>query len=121
VQVTDTTSVLDHEQLRDITMCDKDLMREILTALIEDTSRQVQLLASAICRQDAQCCVRLAHYSKGACANVGANRAAALFQQLERNAAAGAFHQCRDDLQTLPGEIDLLRNEAVAQITGLRS
>ena len=94
-------------------MCDLDLMREILAALIDDTSRQIQLLAAAIRDQDSHRCARLAHYSKGACANVGANRAAALFQHLERNASAGAFGVCGQALETLTGEIELLRHEPI--------
>ena len=113
VQATDSTLVLDREQLRDITMCDQDLMREILAALIDDTSRQIQLFASAIRDQDTQQCSRLAHYSKGACANVGANRAAALFRKLERSAVEGDFRDCGQTLDELTGEIELLRNEPI--------
>ncbi len=113
VQAIDSTLVLDREQLRDITMCDEDLMREIVAALIDDTSRQLQLFAVAVRDQDQQRCARLAHYSKGACANVGANRAAALFRSLERRAKEGDFRDCGHTLEELAGEIELLRNEAI--------
>ena len=46
--VTETTAVLDREQLRDITMNDEALMREIVGVLVDDTSRQIPLLAAAI-------------------------------------------------------------------------
>ena len=84
--IRDAGTVLDREQLRDITLNDEELMREILTALIDDTSRQIPLLASAIREGDSQKCVRLAHYSKGACANVGAAAAAAVLKTIENQA-----------------------------------
>jgi HPt (histidine-containing phosphotransfer) domain-containing protein len=111
VQSFDTTSVLDREQLRDITMDDEELMREILSALIDDTSRQILLLDQAIREENSQKCIRLAHYSKGACANVGANRAANLLKQIERKAAVSEFGECSESLGMLTHEVDLLRAE----------
>lgn len=89
-------------------------MREILSALIDDTSRQIRLLESAIREQDSQKCMRLAHYSKGACANVGANSAAALLKRIEHEAGKGQFPECGVSLTALTHEIDLLRHEGVA-------
>ncbi len=113
MQSIDTNIVLDREQLRDVTMDDEALMREILSALIDDTSRQIPLLDQAIREQNPQKCQRLAHYSKGACANVGANRAAELLKQIERNAAASQFRECGVSLGMLAQEVDLLRAEIV--------
>jgi HPt (histidine-containing phosphotransfer) domain-containing protein len=104
---------LDWDQLRDITLNDEDLMREILTALIDDTSQQIQLLAAAIREQDPQKTMRLAHYSKGACANVGANSAAALLKQIELGARKGEFPECDASLTALSGELDRLRQQSV--------
>jgi HPt (histidine-containing phosphotransfer) domain-containing protein len=104
--------VLEIEQLRDVTMDDPELMREIVAALVDDTSRQIELLDAAIREGDSQKCVRLAHYSKGACANVGANRAASIFRQLEKRAEEGAFEQCAQSLAVLAGEVDRLRSAA---------
>lgn len=112
MQVTDTISVLDPEQLRDITMCDEELMREILDTLIRDTAEQIRLLSAAVRDGDAPGCARLAHYSRGACANVGANRAAAIFQQMESDARAGAIQKCSASVQSLARELDLLRSAA---------
>jgi HPt (histidine-containing phosphotransfer) domain-containing protein len=109
----DTNSVLDRQQLRDITMDDEALMREILSALIDDTSHQIPLLDQAIREQNPQKCIRLAHYSKGACANVGANRAAALLKQIENKAAESEFQVCGESLGKLAQEVELLRAEAV--------
>jgi HPt (histidine-containing phosphotransfer) domain-containing protein len=104
--------VLEMEQLRDVTMDDPELMRDILAALVNDTNRQLELLAAAIDERDSQKCIRLAHYSKGACANVGANRAAGMFKQLETSAADGEFARCMQSLGRLAQEVDLLRSAA---------
>lgn len=106
--------MLDVHQLKDITLDDDELMRDVLTALIDDTSRQLSLLDTAIRQQDSQRCMRLAHYSKGACANVGANRAAATLKQLELDAARSAFEDCSAGLKALIEELDHLRHEAEA-------
>lgn len=105
------TTQLDRAQLRDVTLDDTELMREILSALIDDTARQLKLLAIAIQEQDATRCMHLAHYSKGACANVGANAAAAIFKEIEQKAASHDFQQCSKYLSRLSGEVDALRSE----------
>ena len=104
---------MDREQLRDVTLDDEALMREIVAALIDDTSRQMELLKAAIAEQDVMRCIRLAHYSKGACANVGARSAAALLKDIETKAASSNFAQCSLDLARLDNELELLRSEAV--------
>jgi len=113
VKVSDPSLVLDRDQLREVTLDDEDLMREILSALIDDTSRQIQLLDMAVRQQDAPRCARLAHYSKGACANVGANTAAVLLENIEHQAAAGAVAECGAPLARLASEIERLRAERV--------
>lgn len=107
----DETTQLDRAQLRDVTLDDAELMRDILSALIDDTTRQMKLLAAAIEQQDATRCMHLAHYSKGACANLGANAAAAIFKQIEQKAANRDFQQCTDYLSRLDGEVNALRSE----------
>jgi len=114
VQATDTNTILDLSQLRDITMDDPELMREILAELLADTSQQMGLLETAIRAQNTAQCMRLAHYSKGACANVGANRAAGMFKLIESKAAGGEFSECVESLASLVREMDLLRNESAA-------
>jgi HPt (histidine-containing phosphotransfer) domain-containing protein len=111
VELSDTATVLDRVQLREVTLDDESLMQEILAALIDDTSRQMQLLAAAIEEKNTQRCMRLAHYSKGACANVGANAVAEVLRNLERNAAKGEFDECSMSLAALAAEIDRLRAE----------
>jgi HPt (histidine-containing phosphotransfer) domain-containing protein len=114
VQASDPTLVLDVHQLKDVTLDDDQLMRDVLTALIDDTSRPLSLLDAAIRQHDSQRCMRLAHYSKGACANVGANRAAETLKRLEEDAARCAFDECSSGLKALLEELDNLRHEAEA-------
>ena len=116
MRVPDATIVLDRAQLRDVTLDDQDLMREILAALIDDTSQQMPLLESAVRAEDAQKCMQLAHYSKGACASVGANAAAAVLKRIEREAASHEFPECRLSLANLATEIDRLRLAAAAPL-----
>jgi HPt (histidine-containing phosphotransfer) domain-containing protein len=104
--------VLDRQQLRDITLDDDELMREVLSALLDDTAKQVSLLDSAIRDRDQQKTMRLAHYSKGACANVGANRIAAVLKEMEQQAAQQSFSDCATSLDNLMKELDRLRVEA---------
>jgi HPt (histidine-containing phosphotransfer) domain-containing protein len=113
VNIIDNTVTLDREQLRNVTLDDAELMREILTALIDDTSRQLVLLQSAVTEQDPQKTMRLAHYSKGACANVGANAAAEVLKHIEQVAARRDFQECSASLCSLALEIDRLRSEMV--------
>jgi HPt (histidine-containing phosphotransfer) domain-containing protein len=103
---------LDREQLRDIALDDEELMREVLKALVDDTSRQMQLLDTAIREEDASRCMRLAHYSKGACANLGANIAASILKTIETRAAGRDFEQCRSAMAQLAKEVECLRSSA---------
>jgi HPt (histidine-containing phosphotransfer) domain-containing protein len=111
IKIVPESATFDRNQLREVTLDDPDLMREILAALIDDTSRQIDLIASAIRQKDSQLCKRLAHYSKGACANVGANAAAALLRDIEFYAARGQFSHCETSLAALAQEMERLRNE----------
>lgn len=112
MHTTDATLVLDREQLRDITLEDEELMREVLYALIEDTSQQLAQLDSAIRAQDPERCKRLAHYCKGACANVGANAAAEVLGRMEQEALSRDFPQCAQSLTALEAELERLKAEA---------
>ena len=109
----DITIVLDRAQLREVTLEDEALMRELLDALIADTELQMPLLDMAIRRTDLQQCARLAHYCKGACANVGAKAAATVLAELERSAKSGAPEECTRQLAALATEVDRLRHVQV--------
>lgn len=109
-----TNSLLDRDQLRNVTLDDEELMREIVAALVDDTSRQMQLLHAAIAEQDATRCMRLAHYSKGACANVGAYAAAAILKEIESKAASARFAECSLALAQLADQVEQLRSAATS-------
>ena len=105
-------TTLDIEQLREVAMDDRALMRELVDALIDDTSKQVALLELAVGAEDGEKCKRLAHYSKGACASVGASTAASLLRTIEQRAAELDFVECSMALNRLAEEVSLLRQEA---------
>ena len=112
MQPTDPTVVLDREQLRNITMDDEFLMREIVTALIADTSQQIEKLSGALDRNNADECVRLAHSARGACGNVGATSMWAIFSSIEEDAKKGDLDQCRARMPQIALEFEKLRQEA---------
>lgn len=109
----DSTPVLDRAQLRQITLDDDELMRELLVALIADTELQLPLIDTAIRNTDGQGCARLAHYCKGACSNVGATAAARVLAEIERNAKSGEMEECSRQLITLAAEVERLRAEEI--------
>jgi HPt (histidine-containing phosphotransfer) domain-containing protein len=112
VERSEQTAILDRDQLREVTFDDEALMREILSALVDDTRRQMLLLDAAIREEDATRCMRLAHYSKGACANVGARSAATILKEIENKASNRDFPECQAALTRLSKEVDLLHSEA---------
>jgi HPt (histidine-containing phosphotransfer) domain-containing protein len=104
--------VLDISQLRNVTLNDEALMREVVRALLIDASERIDDLRGAIERADALECARLAHTAQGACGNVGAASMAALFWSIERHARSGDFDRCKSALASLLIELDKLRFEA---------
>ncbi len=109
-------ATLDRDQLRDITMNDEELMREALNALWDDTTENVCKLEQAVKVRDGERCVRLAHYSKGACANLGANRAAAVFRAIETQARQSEFERCTESLSALAIALEELKTEIAAGV-----
>jgi len=106
------TAVLDREQLRNVTMDDPELMTELISALIDDTARQLVCLHQAVERADGSECARVAHYVKGACANVGAAGMSAILKDIEHHAAEGKFNTCKDVLEQLDREFERLQVES---------
>jgi HPt (histidine-containing phosphotransfer) domain-containing protein len=107
-----TDVVFDIDQLRNVCMEDSELMRELVTALIDDATKQMSALSDAVEHADATRCARLAHYVKGACANVGAVSMTVLLRQIERSAKAGDFDACRASLNNLNAEFRKFSSEA---------
>src|SRR6476620_7422876 len=106
--------VLDRAQLRNVTLDDETLMRELVVALVSAVSQQIGELRSAAERADSKECLRLAHGLIGACGNVGAVSMASLFASVEGHVMAGDFRQCRSSLDYLAVELEKLRREAAA-------
>jgi HPt (histidine-containing phosphotransfer) domain-containing protein len=102
---------LDREQLRDVTMGDDELMNEVLDALWDDTSAQIVKLEAAVRTGDGEQCARIAHYSKGACANVGASAAAAIFRQIEQQGKEARMADCSASLSALATAMQDLKVE----------
>jgi HPt (histidine-containing phosphotransfer) domain-containing protein len=105
-------AVLDLNQLRDVCMEDAELMREVATSLIDDTTLHLPELAEAVEQADSPRCARVAHYVKGACANVGAAAMAALLKTIELDAKAGDFIACQASLISLAAELQKFSVEA---------
>ncbi len=91
-------------------------MREVLAALLDDTTSQMLLLDQAIREQDPKKTACLAHYCKGACANVGANAVASALQRVEQAAARGSFDECGLAYGNLTRELERLKVAVEAQI-----
>ncbi len=94
-------------------MDDPELMRDILESLISDTGNHLDELERALVEANTRETVRLAHYSKGACASVGATSSAQILQEIERRAAAGDWQGCGASLRALHTELEKLQAEAV--------
>ena len=111
------TALLDEDQLQDVTLGDRELIRDILCALVDDTQRQLPLLAAAIAEQDSERCSQLAHYCKGACANVGACSASTLLGRIEVSARQQNFPECARSFTELLNSIEQLRQKVAEMST----
>jgi HPt (histidine-containing phosphotransfer) domain-containing protein len=106
--------VFDIDQLRNICMEDTELMRDLAASLITDAAAQIPALQQAVEQADGAKCARLAHYVKGACANVGAASLAALMKSIERSAQANDFAACRMSLGGMSAELEKFSSEAAS-------
>ena len=64
-------------------------MREIVKALVSDTTKKIELLCRAVEQADMLACRKLAHNAQGACGTAGAASMAALFRSIEIQAMDG--------------------------------
>src|SRR5262249_1155013 len=99
---------LDLYQLRNVTLNDTALMRELPAALIDDTEKQQRQLRQALDAGDCPAAARIAHALTGSCGNVGAVSLAALFQDIDREAKAGRVEGCRAAAERVEQEIGRL-------------
>ena len=103
--------VLDVSQLRNVTLNDEALMREVVAALVSEVSQQIEGLSRAVQRGDTKACITVAHNAYGACGNVGAASMAAVFYSIERQAVEGNLGLCRSHVESLSVELEKLRRE----------
>src|SRR5262245_21246864 len=89
-------------------------MREVLNALLSDSSQQIEELRRALQVGDTVTCIRVAHNAHGACGNVGAASMADVFSRLEHQARDGDLGLCRSSVEELLIELEKLRREADA-------
>jgi HPt (histidine-containing phosphotransfer) domain-containing protein len=104
--------VLDRDELRNVTLDDRQLMGEILWALIDDASRHAGMLESTLKEANGQRSMRVARHAARACANLGANATAEAFQAVARHAGSREFDACRSSMAVVRAEIERLREEA---------
>ncbi len=105
-------TTLDREQLMSVSLGDPGISYDLLLTLIEDSARNAGRLEAAIRDRQPQAVARLAHYSKGACANLGARAAAAALEQIENAAKRNTLDGCGASLAALQRQLELLRREA---------
>src|SRR5260370_34997426 len=106
--------ILDLSQLRNVTLDDQALMREVVDALVSDTSQHLAELRQAVERGDLQACLRLAHNTHGACGNAGAVSMAALLASLELQPKHGDLDICRASLAIMIVRCEKLRRAAAS-------
>jgi CheY-like chemotaxis protein/HPt (histidine-containing phosphotransfer) domain-containing protein len=81
---------------------------ELTQIFLDDIGRRVQSFQEAAASNDSSACTSLAHAIKGACGNFGAVGMAALAEEAERRAKAGASAEVVSLVQRLAREFDLV-------------
>jgi HPt (histidine-containing phosphotransfer) domain-containing protein len=87
---------IDWERLHQISEDDTEFELELLTMLAEDVKLHIDDLRQAVMNGEAEAIAHEAHYIKGASANVGVRRIAALSKEIEQLAR----EQSRSDTST---------------------
>jgi len=79
-----TVLVLDDAQLRNVTLNDEPLMREMICMPVSHATERIEYIGRGV--EDAPTCRRFAHDLVGVCGNLGAMSMAALCRIVERDA-----------------------------------
>ncbi len=93
----------DQEQLEQLAGGDKAFEKELLQMFVGDTENSLQQLAAAISTGDQTAVQELAHYIKGASANVGATGMSRAAAQLETMAKDGNLRGAAQNFKQLQG------------------
>ncbi|GAB4471723.1 MAG: hypothetical protein Kow0088_05680 [Anaerolineales bacterium] len=100
---------IDWEEVLPRYVDDRAFYLEMLNEFLENASTRLQELREVIQSKDGKQMNFLAHRFKGMAANLGAERVAALAQQLEDSGKKGRFEGCLEKLAELEKEIEGLR------------
>jgi HPt (histidine-containing phosphotransfer) domain-containing protein len=92
------------ERLHQISDADSEFELELLNMLAVDMEEQLVALRIAIDHQDAEQLKHLAHYIKGAAANVGVNSISEIAQNMEETALTHQFADAGQLLVTLTNQ-----------------
>lgn len=90
------------------------LLAKVMLAFLDDAPHRVDALRSALESENMDQVRKAAHGLKGACANVGATRAAHICSQIEKCAAEGAGKAAGTAFQGLEKELGNVRRDAQA-------
>ena len=93
----DISSVLDLEQLKEITDGDTEIMEEAVNMFIEDTPAQLEKMNDAFFDEDFEEIRKIAHYLKGGGANIGFNVIEESARSLEQNAKDNDIETATDN------------------------
>ena len=99
--------VINLEQLHQLSGQDQEFELELLQLFIEDSVNQLKTLKTAIANQDAESIQDIAHYLKGASANLGAN---AMYYSAFQLEGAARDHQL-DNAETLFDQLKVGLNQ----------
>lgn len=91
----------DLDQLDQLAGGDKAFQKELLTMFVEDVDNSLSQLAAAIAADDLSGVQELAHYIKGASANVGAVAMSKTAAQVEKRAKTGSLQGAPNSLRQL--------------------
>ena len=107
---------LDLTMAREYAGDDEELLRELLTILIEDGPVQLDALREAVTTMVPAAIMRAAHTMKGALRPIGAHEAAALAERLEAMGRGGHIAGCASVLAVLERELTSVWHAAAAAL-----
>jgi HPt (histidine-containing phosphotransfer) domain-containing protein len=100
----DTSLEINWDRLHQISDADAEFELELLHMLAADMEEQLVALQTALQQQDALQLKQLAHYIKGAAANVGVNSISAIASSLEETAVNHKFSDATELLAAMAGQ-----------------
>ena len=93
-----------------------DLLTEVLTQYLEDTSTRLISLREALARRELKTVSEIAHSTRGASANVGASMMAALCARVEDLAKKGDGDGCAALATVVDGEFERVKRALAAAL-----